>query len=303
MLTQIIYNDLWTINLGQPLLEIPCYYQYLQREVYFQDYLDLFCCPKNGKPTYERIVVQGRQTVSIQSLQADPHGVYTFNDSSGNLRLIVDYDFPYDNKELCKGRKIRYILIGEAAHAESTTYFYNVIHTKHTPYFSQPVNALGVVSKQVNKVLKKQEELFSLAQNGVLLIDLLPFNANYSQFVYLGGSKSSIRKALCNNGTINFFWDNSKNLYSILNRLNRIAGCLNNNWDLSLMAPSDLSVFLINLKPLNIVPNGLHPINFKSIGQNVLRCIKGRDYLKITINSSNQGPSACLIRNSFGLIF
>ena len=142
----------------------------------------------------------------------------------------------------------------------------------------------------------------SLAKNGVLLIDLLPYNTNYSQVVSAGTWKSSLRQILCNNGIIQSFWDDFTNLYSVLNRLTPIARYLYNDWDLSLMAPCDLSLYLINLNPLVITPYGLHPINFKSLGPNNLRCIKGRDYLKITINSSNQGPSACLIKNSFGLL-
>lgn len=302
MLTQINYNDLWTINLGLPVHNIPCYFQYLQREVYFQDYLDLFCCPTNGNPTFERIDVNGHQTVFINGLHADPNGGYTLVDQGGQVRLIVDYEFPYDRTELCKGREIKYILIGEAAHSESTTYFYNTNHISNTLYFSQTVKALGIISKAGNKFLKKKQELLSLAKNGVLLIDLLPYNTNYSQVVSAGTWKSSLRQILCNNGIIQSFWDDFTNLYSVLNRLTPIARCLYNDWDLSLMAPCDLSLYLINLNPLVITPYGLHPINFKSLGPNNLRCIKGRDYLKITINSSNQGPSACLIKNSFGLL-
>ena len=58
MLTQANYNDLWTNVLGLPLQDLPIYYIYLQREVYFQDYLDLFCCPNNERPSFERIIGQ-----------------------------------------------------------------------------------------------------------------------------------------------------------------------------------------------------------------------------------------------------
>ena len=130
MLTQLEYNDLWRINLGLPLHNIPCYFQYLQREVYFQDYLDLFCCPTNGNPTFERIDVNGHQTVFINGLHADPNGVYTLVDQGGQVRLIVDYEFPYDRTELCKGREIKYILIGDADDSynfEDLPIFYNKI--------------------------------------------------------------------------------------------------------------------------------------------------------------------------------
>ena len=45
MLTRRDYEDLWVnpapAGFGMPLHLIPNYYQYLQREVYFQDYLDI----------------------------------------------------------------------------------------------------------------------------------------------------------------------------------------------------------------------------------------------------------------------
>jgi hypothetical protein len=186
MLNQFEYNDLWTINLGLPLHNIPCYYQYLQREVYFQDYLDLFCCPTNGNPTYERINVNDHQTVSIQGLQADPNNAYTLIDGKGVVRLIVDYDFPFDRKELCKGRRIQCILIGEAAPSASipdvnkkhddsaNSYFYNTRHILSTPYFTAPVKAFGIVGGN------KTEKLLSLAREGFILLDLFPFSDTYN---------------------------------------------------------------------------------------------------------------------------
>ena len=111
MLTQANYNDLWTNVLGLPLQDLPIYYIYLQREVYFQDYLDLFCCPNNERPSFERIILDGRHTVAISDLQPDPNGEYTIIDAQGHVRLIVQYDFPFERNELCKGRNIKYILI------------------------------------------------------------------------------------------------------------------------------------------------------------------------------------------------
>jgi hypothetical protein len=293
MLTQVNYNNLWTVNLGLPIQTIPCYYQYLQREVYFQDYLDLFCCPENGEPTNERLVIQGHQTVSVQGLQADPSGEFTVIDSKGDVRLIVEYDFPFDEKKICKGREIKYILIGEAAHSISPTYFYNISHIQHTHYFSQPLRAFGQVNG--NKTI----ELLSLADAGILLIDLLPYNINYSQVI---PGNITLRRSLCDNGNIQTFWDNVLNPYSVSNRLTLLVNCLDNDWDLSLMAPCELSLCLLNLGPIVNAPNGLHTLNFRTLdANNALRCIRGRDYLKITINSANQGPSASLIRRSFGL--
>ncbi len=292
MLNLTDYYNLWKKNLGMPLHLIPCYYQYLQREVYFIDYRDLFCCPSNGNPTFDRIKIKNKFCVYIPNLIADPNGTHTIIDKSGKVYLVVDYDYPFNRNELLKTRKIKYILIGEGAHPSSNTYFYNVLHSKYTPYFGQPIRALGVVSG--NKI----DELLSLANSGVMFLDLLPFSYNYSETM---SQKTSLRTAFCTKCLISLFWNDSKNNYSIYNRLLGMAACFSVNWDLSLMAPCQLSEHLIKLGPINNLPSGLHTMNFQHQNPNNLRCSMGKKYLKITINSSNQGPSACLIRLSFGL--
>lgn len=220
MLIQANYNDLWTINLGQPLIEIPCYYQYLQREVYFQDYLDLFCCRENGVPTFERIVVQGHQTVSIQGLQADPNGEFTVIDSKGVVRLIVEYDFPFNKKEFCKGRKIKYILIGEAA-PPSGGYIYK---DAKGSYITAPLFAVGLNPARMSKT----ERLLEFANNGFLLFDFFPFAINFA-----------VPGIVLNNVILAFFI----NLMAIkINALN----CLNADWDFCLVGPKRTSLSILN---------------------------------------------------------
>ena len=220
MLTQINYNDLWTINLGLPLHNIPCYYQYLQREVYFQDYLDLFCCPTNGNPTYERIVVHGHQTVFIQNLQADPNNAYTVIDGKGVVRLIVDYDFPFDRKELCKGRSIKYILIGEAA-PPSGSYIYK---DAKGSYIFAPLSAVGLNPTRMSRT----ERLLEFANNGFLLLDFFPFAINFAP-----------PGIVLNNVILGFFI----NLLNIkINALN----CLNPDWDFCLVGPKRTSLAILN---------------------------------------------------------
>ena len=229
MLTLANYNNLWTATLGLPIQNIPCYYQYLQREVYYQDYLDLFCCPKNGNPTYERISVNGHHTVLIPNLQPDPNGAYTVIDSAEHVRLIVDYDFPYYG-ELCKNRDIKYILIGEAPPAPSfpilvtdkdkeNSYFYNVKHLKSTSYLNEPIKAFNVRGRE------KEEKLIGLADKGILLIDLSIFAISYSQ-----NSRTIIGSIL---------------LPELIARIQSL-NCLNPQWDFCLVAPQTTSVTIIN---------------------------------------------------------
>ena len=172
MLTQANYNDLWTNVLGLPLQDLPIYYIYLQREVYFQDYLDLFCCPNNERPSFERIILDGRHTVAISDLQPDPNGEYTIIDAQGHVRLIVQYDFPFERNELCKGRNIKYILIGEAA-PPSGGYIYK---DAKGSYITAPLSALGLSPTRMSRT----ERLLEFANNGFLLLDLFPFAIDFN---------------------------------------------------------------------------------------------------------------------------
>ena len=298
MLTQINYNDLWTINLGLPLHNIPCYYQYLQREVYFQDYLDLFCCPTNGNPTYERIVVHGHQTVSVQGLQADPNNAYTLIDGKGVVRLIVDYDFPFDRKELCKGRRIKYILIGEAA-PPSGSYIYK---DAKGSYITAPLSAVGLNPTRMSRT----ERLLEFANNGFLLLDFFPFAINFAP-----------PGIVLNNVILGFFI----NLLNIkINALN----CLNPDWDFCLVGPKRTSLAILNwLGTFNGNNfNGkstLHPLDLIGAPDFIDRAGKPYpDYTnnptilvwpighlskraKFTVTVGGTGPNAQLIRRVFFL--
>jgi hypothetical protein len=169
MLNLIDYQNLWTVTLANPIHTLPCYYQYLQREVYFQDYLDLF--GHRAMPTYPRI---GANLVAIPGLIPDLTGVYTCV-VGGVDYLRVDYPFPFLG-QLGNGRTIKYILIGEAPPV-ATTYFYNINHSTRTLYFSQPYAAF--VSHPVG--LTKQDKLVELADQGVLILDLSTFGISYDQ--------------------------------------------------------------------------------------------------------------------------
>ena len=220
MLTQADYNNLWTINLGLPLHNIPCYFKYLQREVYFQDYLDLFCCPANGNPTFERINVNGRQTVFINGLHTDPNGVYTVVDQDSQVRLIVEHDFPFEKADLCKGRKIRYILIGEAA-PPSGAYIYK---DAKGSYITAPLNAVRLNTGRMNET----ERLLEFANNGFLLLDFFPFAINFDS-----------TKIILNDHILGLLTD------LMINKINSLV-CLNKeNWVFCLVAPKRTSLSIL----------------------------------------------------------
>lgn len=191
MLTSADYNNLWTATFGLPIHLIPCYYQYLQREVYQQDYLDLF----SGMQTFHRTVIAGHQTVEIPGLPADPTGAYTVAalGNPNDHRLIVDYDYPFTPAELAEHKKrcIKYILIGEAA-PSSGNYIYKDAKGSYITAF---LKASGV--KSVDK-MKTKERLLNFANKRGIVIDMLPFSISFEYFdrekIFKNGNISEILK-------------------------------------------------------------------------------------------------------------
>ena len=163
MLTLTDYEKLWTDvapnGFGQPLAVIPSYIDYLKREIYFQDYLDLFL----RKKTYARIPIGGGLGVNV-------------NDGKSNICVPVDYDYPWTDKELMQERCIKYIMAGEAPPPTiRKTYFYNTHHLANTPWLNAPVAAFSI-----SAALHKRDKLLELANNSYILIDLFPFVYNYA---------------------------------------------------------------------------------------------------------------------------
>lgn len=185
ILTQKIYEKLWknssATGFGMPLHTIPSYHEYLQREVYQQDYLDLF----KGKATFERITENGEFGVPLSIFKK--MGV-DINPCKPNVKkldgadcLLVDYKFPYTSDDFKKveSSSIQYILIGEAAPPSTkaplkkNTYFYNIEHLGSTSYFEAPCKAFDINEKS------KRMNLIKLAERGVILFDLFPFSIDY----------------------------------------------------------------------------------------------------------------------------
>lgn len=244
MLTLKDYQRLWT----KPL---PHYHQYLQREIYQQDYLDLF----NGTITYNRLKNGSRFGILLSKLVSGiplhPCYVDALPDANGKLVdcLLVDYDYPFTRTELenNKERCIKYIMIGEAAppmtaQMNDGTYFYNVKHTGSTPYFAAPCKALDISGNS------KTQKLSDLAGKGVLLLDLFPFAVSYD---------TKLRDVLNKSGTTDFFW-NGNNPWSIQSRLKALAKSLCQDWDLCMIAPEKISIHVLGLPALNLIPTGSH---------------------------------------------
>ncbi len=217
------YNDLWTNpapNGFNQRIAPPCYHEYVQREIYKQDYLDLF----KGKLTYERIKIFTPSGIRfgilitgnplLMNLGIPHHELYILHNEEKKY-LLVDYDYPWTKEELDTKRCIKYIMIGEAAptynpvivaYGENdgeNTYFYNHLHSGNTRWLTAPVGAFEVVAKKKDK----RAQLIGLANIGYILFDLFPFAVNYSKV---------LRELLNENETSNHFY---KELVSQLNAL------------------------------------------------------------------------------------
>lgn len=192
MLTYSNYIELWTnanpFGFGQTTVAPPSYHEYVQREIYFKDYLDLF----TNVATYKREEIDNRFYVQItgnQSLEildisfVEPYCLFY----EGNNFILVDYDYPWTENDLNEERRIQYIMIGEAApnrnltlvgygkEDNANTFLYNILHTGTTSWLNKPAEVFDAVYKG-----KKRKKLLHLANSGYLNIDILPFSLNYS---------------------------------------------------------------------------------------------------------------------------
>lgn len=140
-LTSNQYINLWTNHFKGPFNQTnpPSYQDYLQRESYFEDYLDIF----------------RNQDTRVQRGIAGPH---PFQQYLGNQNPP----------------KIKYIMVGEAAPPKGQTFFYDINHLGETKWLGAPIGAFGI-----SKNLPKVNKLYALAMEGYLLIDLYPFAVAY----------------------------------------------------------------------------------------------------------------------------
>lgn len=196
---------------------------------------------------------------------------------------------------------INYILIAEAA-----PFGNNYIYLNGTgSYITAPLNAFNV-----NNVrnLNTTDRLAQLAANGVVILDLFPFNL---QFI----NKGLRNNLILNNTTLNYLID-FNNVYSVINRvnylINNIPNCnLNNVINTAFMATPTINNYLcasLQNYPINplIIQNGLNQIIGNQIQNNF-----GNLYPMGNLNvvpqycaegcAASGSPHATLIRNALNL--
>jgi hypothetical protein len=152
--------------------EIPCYFEYLQREVYYRDYLDLFL--GISVETFEREIIEGKQTVFVKELMVEDESIKkrTCKLKNGEIRLIVDHAYPYKDL-LGTIKKVKYILIGEAAPASGKFIYKDAMGS----YITAPLRASGINCNN----LKSFKRLSEFAKKGFLHVDLYPFAFNFEK--------------------------------------------------------------------------------------------------------------------------
>ena len=203
MLSLTEFTNLWSnplpLGLGFPAATIGPndYHEYIIREIYHQDYLDLFC----GAPTFNRVILGGNYYIQVTGnlllgglgIPSDP--IYTLT-IRGVEYIRVDYDYPWSGAELATPRRIQFIMVGEAPPPRAlpglvypfgllttNTYFYNIFNTGSTAWLSAPTAAfipspLGIPSIPV--LAPKRDKLLYLANNGYYLKDLFPFAIKFT---------------------------------------------------------------------------------------------------------------------------
>lgn len=199
ILTYEQYKTSW-INDFKPKGTLPCYHEYLQREIYKQDYLDLFIY----KRTFERVRIDGfvENYVKITGCKIledlNIPDLICFFYGNNDKYIKVDYEYPWVDTDFNRNEKrcIKYVMIGEAAPANMAYYFYYIlnlqkektlnVHKKtkeiikdYKGYVSAPFLAFfGGDAKSCNNMDKK-DILLKFANKGVILLDIFHFAIDY----------------------------------------------------------------------------------------------------------------------------
>lgn len=201
MLSYNDYQKKWTnptpAGFGLMLKDMPSYHEYVIREIYQQDYLDLFL----GAITFNRtslnggiyyVQITGDPILGVLGIPLDP--LYTLS-NGGIDYIMVDYEYPWTMAQLNQKRCIKYIMIGEAApqvfprsvlsynkNDRENSYFYNKLHTdSSSSWLSAPIAAF--TPSPNGSILAgpaKLQKLLYLADNGYFIIDLFPFAFSYN---------------------------------------------------------------------------------------------------------------------------
>ena len=240
------YQKLWeAINQLKKGMKMPSYYAYLQREVYFQDYLDLFLQSDIDHITFKRKKIGGFKTVAISDLVSDPTGEFTIMDPvTGDIRLKVEHEYPFMKQLFKEVKNVNYILIGEAAPG-SGNYLYK---DASNSYITAPLNAIGVdvdnlvpnsnpkdeEGKRKKKELIRIARLTEFAKNGFLLLDLLPFALDFNKHANLR------EKIVKKDSLIKLYLDKLEKFVLQLEKKSE-------DWDFCFVGPESISMAAINL--------------------------------------------------------
>ncbi len=223
ILSHAEYLHRWTApapnGFGQTICP-PCYHEYLQREVYFNDYLDLFrnVITFNRIPHLDRfyVPITGCQILGV--LDIPEHELYTIN-IDGIVYLLVDYDYPWTLEELKKKRCIKYVLIAEACPKSGANFIYNINEILSQGYLKESYNAQydtfgpEIQWSTLRNIDDKKNKLLDLATRGVLLVDLFPFAIKFT---------TTLRKKLNRFGVTDYFFNGLENTFSVISRLNNL---------------------------------------------------------------------------------
>ena len=272
MLTLTEYEHLWKTHFSGIVPAgtlMPDYCEYLNREHMLEDYLDIF----RGVDTRASRVIQ------------PCHGWYyphPFFDEKGEGNI---------EKPLC----IKYMLIAEACPEGGANYFYDINEIINQGYLNAAYNATyGFAGPSIPWVsfttkFDKVNCLLDLAKRGVLLLDIFPFAIKYK----------TIRNSLNKIGTTANFW-NGLNAVSLENRVNTFTNLLCDDWDLCMIAPPIIALYVLNnYIALRLLLGGRHSLRFKDIYICPHKLRSGNsDFKKFAINKSNN-PDADLISCAF----
>lgn len=168
---------------------------------------------------------------------------------------------------LTYGYSVKYILIAEAAPPGN-----NYIYTNASgDYILAALKAFNVPNLNTLTTIQKLE---ALAQNGILVLDLFPFNLDYN--LKIRGAGMTLREILIAKNITSDFLINTNIIYSIINRVNSLRCQINNflnhnNINTALMATPIINNYLgalnfsgffnFSSSPINI-QNGLNSFNF-----------------------------------------
>jgi hypothetical protein len=236
MMTQAQYENFWNVYVA-PLdtqMLMPSYYAYLQREVYFQDYFDLFIKSRVNDITFPRKIIDGVLTVELPITVNSDNDHQTRIDENGVVRLVVEHDFRFSEESFIKQTAIKYVLIGEAA-PSSGKYIYK---DASGAYITAPLEAANVNDSRMNKT----ERLEQFAAAGYLLLDLFPFSFDFNRY-------NKLRKKLTTQMTLM-----DKAVKDVEIKINKLTN-LTEDWKFCFVAPETTSMAIINFLYLRVYPS------------------------------------------------